>query len=176
MKIIISENQFNKIIKEQNNTSIIDKYVSDKRLRNILYDIEKKTGQKFTEKNFQDEIKISGEIKPEAGRILPEIQLKFSGLTKVCPGLKMDEDSYRTYEKQKDLFIEYVKKYGSIEGAMKLRSIPGYSQHHTGRAIDIEPKEVRGCVAKNANRFGFIFPYVGQTSTRVPEDWHIYYK
>lgn len=169
MKIIISESQFEKILTGSG--------IKGNLLPLIPYwkQIEEKTGKEITLKNLIDEFEISGGIKSENNGYENSALKAFSKLQEVCPNLKMDVDSYRTYQKQTDLFIEYVKKYGSIEGAMKKRTIPGFSQHHTGRAFDIEPKELRDCVVKNAKKFGFIFPYVGQTSTRVSEPWHIYY-
>lgn len=145
------------------------------RLVNILVDIQKKNNVKFTKKNFDDEIKISGYIKNENGGYKQEALTAFNELKKDCPGIKYNVDSYRTYERQAELFQEHIDLYGTIEGAMKLRAIPGFSQHHTGKAFDVGPRELRPCVAKNASKHGFIFPYKGGNDIRESEPWHIYY-
>lgn len=145
------------------------------RLVNILIDIQKKKNVKFTRKNFDDEIKISGFIKDENGGYNDSALAAFNELKKDCPGLEYNEDSYRTYERQAELFMEHIDLYGSIEAAMKLRAIPGFSQHHTGKAFDVGPKSLRACVAKNTSKHGFIFPYKGDNEIRQAEPWHIYY-
>jgi hypothetical protein len=141
----------------------------------IWKEIQNVTGDKFTKEDFINEETLSGPIKLENGGMDPTTVEAFKKLQEDCPGLIMDEDSYRTYDRQKELFIEYVKKYGSIKKAMRLRAIPGFSQHHTGKAIDIEPDSVRACVAKNASKYGFEFPYKGENTLRVKEPWHIYF-
>ena len=44
---------------------------------------------------------------------------------------------FRTVKDQQELFDKQVQKYGSVEAAAKLSAPPGYSEHHTGYAIDI---------------------------------------
>lgn len=170
MKIIITESQLENSISEMKN---MGDFLP---LMKYWKKIEIETGKEVSLKNLIDEVEISGIIKRENGGLDNNAVKAFGELQKKCPGLKMDEDSYRTYDKQTELFIDYVKKYGSIEGAMKLRAIPGFSQHHTGKAFDVEPKSVRACVRKNAESLGFSFPYLGQNETRVAEPWHIYFK
>lgn len=170
MKIILTETQL------ENSLLQLKNFGDFPPLMRFWKKIETETGKEFTLKNLIDEVKISGLIKKENGGLESNAIKAFEELQKKCPELKMDEDSYRTYEKQTELFIEYVKKYGSIEGAMKLRAIPGFSQHHTGKAFDVKPKSVRACVKENAEKFGFTFPYIGQSYTRVAEPWHIYFK
>jgi LAS superfamily LD-carboxypeptidase LdcB len=169
MKFIITESQFEKLLSKSN---IIGNFIP---LVKYWSEIEEKTGKNITLKNILDEFKISGPIKSENGGYYQDAVNAFEKLKKDCPNLRMDEDSYRTYQKQTDLFIEYVDKYGSIEGAMNLRSLPGFSQHHTGKAFDIEPKSVRACVAKNAEKHGFTFPYKGNDGIRQSEPWHIFF-
>jgi hypothetical protein len=155
--------------------NVIDTNVKDKRLANLLKKIEKETGKKFTQSHFDTEVELSGGIKQENGGYNESALKAFGELQKICKGLTYDEDSYRSYERQAELFKQYVIKYGSIEGAMKLRSIPGYSQHHTGKAFDVEQYgKIRSCVVKRASKYGFIFPYT-KDGKRVKENWHIYY-
>lgn len=153
---------------------VIEQNVSDPRLIKILKNIENVTNQKFEQSHFDKEKSISGDLKIENGGLDSQALKAFQRLQSVCDKLFYDEDSYRTYERQAELFIEYVKKYGSIDGAMRLRAIPGFSQHHTGKAFDVKPIEARACVAQNANNFGFEFPYLGD-GIRQKEPWHIYF-
>ena len=173
---IITETQL-KTILEIDSLESVDfmSTVGNSDLIEIWKDIQNKTGDKFTKEDFINEETLSGSVKLENGGMDPNTVQAFEKLQKDCPGLIMDEDSYRTYERQKELFIQYVKKYGSIKNAMKLRAIPGFSQHHTGRAIDVEPDSVRACVARNASNYGFEFPYKGENSLRAKEPWHIFY-
>lgn len=170
MKIIITESQLENYLSELKN---LGNFLP---LMKYWKKIETETGKEISIKNLVDEVKLSGFIKNENGGLESNAIRAFKELQKKCPTLEMDEDSYRTYEKQTELFIEYVKKFGSIEEAMKLRAIPGFSQHHTGKAFDVEPKSIRACVKNNAKKFGFTFPYLGQNETRVAEPWHIYFE
>ena len=170
-KIIITENQLKRVLLKED---IVSKVVQDNRLVMILKKIEEDTGMRFTQLHFNNEMKISGGIKQENGSLDESALAAFENLKKDCPGLTYDEDSYRTYERQAELFTEYVKQYGSIEGAMRLRAIPGFSQHHTGKAFDVKPREIRDCVGINAKKHGFEFPY-RETNIRVAEPWHIYF-
>jgi len=165
MKYILTIKQY-KTILEQFEVTKIQKYWDR---------IKKETGFEITDTHLKNEEKISGGLKFENGEMDPETLNAFKNLQKDCKGLKMDEDSYRSYDKQTDFFIESVKKFGSIEGAMRYRAIPGFSQHHTGKAIDLEkPNSLRACARKNANKYGFEFPYAGD-GIRMSEPWHMYY-
>ena len=168
-----------KVLREEINLTlkndVISKNVTDPTLIKTLIDIQKLTGEDFTQQHFDNEKKISGGEKKLASGLNQNALNAFKKLQQVCKGLTYDEDSYRTYKRQAQLFIEYIEKYGSIDGAMSLRAIPGFSQHHTGKAFDVEQYgSIQNCVAKRANKFGFIFPYA-QEGIRQAEPWHIYY-
>jgi len=166
MRYLISERQYKHIIEQFESKDLL-KYWNQ---------IEKVAGEKITDEDFNNEEEISGGIKMENGGYDSTALKAFESLKKDCPGLQMDEDSYRTFQKQTDFFIETLKKYGSIKKAMSYRALPGFSQHHTGKAFDIEkPDSVRACAAKNASKHGFIFPYKGN-GVRMAEPWHLYYK
>ena len=52
-------------------------------------------------------------------------------------GINIELDStYRSVKEQEEIWEEFEKKYG-IEYCEKYVAIPGYSEHHTGLAIDI---------------------------------------
>jgi zinc D-Ala-D-Ala carboxypeptidase len=97
---------------------------------------------------------------------------------------------YRSYSYQVGLYNGYVKSIGQTE-ADKTSARPGYSEHQTGLAADLEPAsrlcEVTACfgdttegtwLAAHAYEYGFIIRY---PADKVPitgysyEPWHIRY-
>lgn len=102
----------------------------------------------------------------------------------------MLSSGYRSYSFQVNLYNRYVSQQGQASAdAQSAR--PGYSEHQTGLAADLEPAsrtcEVDQCfantpegkwLAANAYRFGFIIRYT-QDKTSVTgyeyEPWHVRY-
>lgn len=169
-------------------TDIISKYVSDPRLISILKNIETTLGDKFTDQHFKTEIQYSGGLKQESGGLLPEVRQAFEKMKQEsgCPDIFIKEDkpiSYRSYEDQKDQFLQEASKYtqNKITNALKRVAIPGFSQHHTGKSIDYGGNTI--CLRKNAwpkgdyskpNKWGFTLPYMLGVK-RMEEPWHLYY-
>ncbi len=75
---------------------------------------------------------------------------------------------YRSVERQQQLWLEALKKYGSPEAARKNVAPPGSSQHNKGNAADLGygSDAARNWVHQNAGNFGLSFP-MGH------EPWHI---
>lgn len=75
---------------------------------------------------------------------------------------------FRSIERQQQLWLEALKKYGSPEAARKWVAPPGNSQHNKGNAADLGygSDAARQWVHSNANQFGLSFPLKN-------EDWHI---
>jgi len=182
------------IISEQKDA--ISTYVSDPNLKAILEDIQNEFGEKFTDNHFKLEKQLSGDIKSEAGGLLPDTIKAFNKMKNEsgCNDIfikKVDSNyptlnvSYRSYEDQKNRFINEGKlgpQGQRIDFAMKRVSIPGYSQHHTGLAIDYGGNTI--CLRKNAwpngdfnnvNKWGFTLPYMSG-NVRMIEPWHLYFK
>lgn len=97
---------------------------------------------------------------------------------------------YRSYEVQKQLFDDYVRRDGQ-ENANRYSAVPGFSEHQTGLAIDITNEDrvtSIGCwfdetqqakwLYENAYKYGFILRYPkGKehiTGYRA-ESWHYRY-
>ena len=169
------------LIKEQQD-DVISKNISDPRLQQIYRDLESELNVKFEQRHFDKAKKLDGDIKQEAGGVLPEALEAFKKLQNVCPELTFYNDDptgvggYRTYEESKNQFKIYFKRRGNtIDGGMLQAALPGFSQHHTGRAIDIG--EERDCAAKNCEQFGFIRPFMtfNPDTERINEPWHLYY-
>lgn len=75
-----------------------------------------------------------------------------------------------------------------IDTILQVNTAPGFSQHHTGRAIDIATPGVRPLtepfnessafqwLEKNAGRFGFVLPYgVNNDQGLGYEPWHWFF-
>ncbi|HUS26591.1 MAG TPA: M15 family metallopeptidase [Nevskiaceae bacterium] len=106
-------------------------------------------------------------------------------------GLKlMLASGYRSYNLQVSVYNAEVKSYGQAKADTE-SARPGYSEHQTGLAADIEPAsrkcEVADCfgstpegqwLAANAYKYGFIIRYLpdkqGVTGYRA-EPWHVRY-
>ncbi|HEY5549897.1 MAG TPA: M15 family metallopeptidase [Candidatus Saccharimonadales bacterium] len=97
---------------------------------------------------------------------------------------------YRSYSSQSTIYAREVKTYGQVQ-ADRQSARPGHSEHQTGLAADLSPKdgrcEIADCFAStpegkwlagNAYRFGFILRYPPsqeeQTGYRY-EPWHYRY-
>lgn len=97
---------------------------------------------------------------------------------------------YRSYVYQVGLYNGYVKSLGQ-SSADQQSARPGYSEHQTGFAVDIEPSskncELEQCfgdtpegkwLATNAYLYGFIVRYTAGNQGITgyePEPWHIRY-
>lgn len=102
----------------------------------------------------------------------------------------MLSSGYRSYSFQASLYGSYVSSEGNVE-ADKVSARPGYSEHQTGLAIDVEPEnqqcDIDQCfadlpagrwVAVHAGDYGFILRYP-KNKTNVTgyeyEPWHLRY-
>ena len=97
---------------------------------------------------------------------------------------------YRSYERQKTIFLGNVKKHG-FKKANTFSAMPGQSEHQTGLAMDVSSASVNFRLADNfaetpegqwlndnAHLFGFIIRY-SRDRTYITgyqyEPWHIRY-
>lgn len=93
--------------------------------------------------------------------------------------------AHRTPERQFELIREKLERGRSIEAILAVNAAPGFSEHHTGRAIDIgapgceplteafEETEAFRWLAENARRFGFAMSYPrGNPFGIAYEPWH----
>jgi hypothetical protein len=140
----------------------------------LYKEIEQVLGDKFTDNHFKQEITYSGPIKDVSNGLLPDTLNQFKLMSKEIPGIAIRDRSFRTYEDQKNTFIKYANKYGgTISGGLKQAALPGFSQHHTGNAIDV--KNYSLLKPNILKKYGFTVSYPVQTSFRIAEPWHIYY-
>lgn len=97
------------------------------------------------------------------------------------------QSAYRDYDYQKQLYENYVKKYGK-KYADSCSARPGHSEHQTGLAIDVcgsngdyndfEKSKEFLWMKKNAHKYGFIlrYPINKENITGFKyEPWHYRY-
>ena len=126
-------------------------------------------------------------------RMYPELQQMFDDCR--AAGIKIKVNSgYRSYEDQKDILMDRYNKYKkqgmSTEEAqaetLKWVAYPGYSEHHTGIAVDITSSNTEECsnsrtwtwLRENCAKYGFIWRYPGEKThiTGISnEEWHFRY-
>lgn len=99
----------------------------------------------------------------------------------------------RTFEEQKSIYDSYLKTYGVEQGSL-LAAQPGYSEHHSGYAIDMnvytaagishslstagEVDPIYSWIYENAAKYGFVqrYPEGKTTVTGITnEPWHFRY-
>ena len=90
---------------------------------------------------------------------------------------------FRSYDYQNKLIEKKLKNNISLKNVLKLVKLPGFSQHHTGRAIDFisefkkfEKSDQFKWLIKNAKNFGFILSYPKNNNEMMFEPWHWFYK
>jgi len=92
---------------------------------------------------------------------------------------------FRSIEYQASLIRNKLESGQSLSDILAVSAAPGYSEHHTGRAIDIaspgsrplteefEGSEAFAWLVENAGRFGFEMSYPrGNRQGFVYEPWH----
>lgn len=91
-----------------------------------------------------------------------------ASMPKELQGSVTVNSGFRSVERQQQLWLEALKKYGSPEAARKWVAPPGNSQHNRGNAADLGygSDAARQWVHANAGQYGLNFP-LGN------EDWHI---
>lgn len=97
--------------------------------------------------------------------------------------------AFRSLDYQQQLILSKVDKGLLIDDILKVNVLPGYSEHHTGCAIDIGSKnevvleeefdqsDAFWWLVKNAEKFGFYMSYPKDNTTGICyEPWHWCYK
>jgi len=174
-----------KTLLEQGELDVMQKPVlfynlnTDKAMIQLYKQIENKLQDQFTEAHFKAETSMSGPLKPEANGVNSAALKALKALQNEYPEVRLFRNdkiaSYRDYTTQADLFVRVAsQRGGTIDKAMQRAALPGFSQHHTGKAFDIS-----GYDAIDDNilkQFGFERPYLKASKWRISEPWHIYYK
>ena len=147
-----------------------------------------KKGVNITKKNIDKEFEQEGSTRPDLGKnkvaekkileLINDCNKKFG----ISGGLV---SGYRSYEDQvKNFANKVLKDKRTIDDVQSANTLPGFSQHHTGRAFDIYSTDtkwwdgkpnVKKWVADNASKYGFEITYKTKGPLRIAEPWHLYY-
>jgi LAS superfamily LD-carboxypeptidase LdcB len=181
-----------------------DKNPIETRLPKNIQDLMKKLkddwGVNITKSHIDKEYDMEGDVRPDAGGVNSEALKQITKLISDCKtanptvnfpnpikhGVSGLASGYRSYNDQVDNFGNKVKNEGrSIDNVQSSNTLPGFSQHHTGRAFDIFSTEtswwntnsdVKKWVANNCKKYGFEVTYTKTNKLRIPEPWHLFYK
>lgn len=121
------------------------------------------------------------------GKLLPEAEEAFKKMQSDAArdGIKLTIVSgFRSYNRQKNLYNSYVNKDGKAE-ADRYSARPGYSEHQSGLAMDLNSvddsfaytKEAKW-IAENCSKYGFIIRYPKgkePITGYIYEPWHVRY-
>ena len=93
--------------------------------------------------------------------------------------------AFRSVERQAEIVRAKLARGQSIDEILKVSAPPGYSEHHTGRAVDVttdgarplelefEDTEAFSWLSRHAGRFGFFLSYPRQNPYGyMYEPWH----
>jgi len=97
--------------------------------------------------------------------------------------------AFRDVEEQAQIILDKQARGMDMEAILTLSAPPGYSEHHTGRAVDIntpgceereepfEATEAFRWLTTHAARFGFVLSYPrGNALGFIYEPWHWFYQ
>ena len=148
-------------------------------------------GLTITKNHIDKEFEQEGNYRADAGKENKEAQTKINKLISDCkktfPKVNYPNNvvsGYRSYKDQVKNFGDKAIKRG-IDNTQASNTLPGFSQHHTGKTFDIFSTDeswwnknlnVKNWVADNAKNYGFEITYKKQGPLRVAEPWHLYYK
>lgn len=92
---------------------------------------------------------------------------------------------FRSVARQTELFVGKLETGQTIDEILKVNAAPGYSEHHTGKAVDVATPGCRPLtdefersrafewLTSNASYFGFSMPYGrGNSYGFCYEPWH----
>lgn len=93
------------------------------------------------------------------------------------------KSGFRSIKYQKQLIRKRIKEGESFQYIITYVAPPGYSEHHTGLAVDLTAIDKKYSNSKayawlkeNASKFGFIESYPeGNNTLKTWEPWHWYY-
>ena len=169
------------------NNKLISKLPNN--IQHAIDSLNTKYGIKISDTHIQKELDQEKNYRLDSGSInqiaLSKIKQLISAAQKQFPKLASYGivSGYRSYEKQVDNFGKKAKHRG-IDATQKANTIPGFSQHHTGKAFDIfsvdtswwnSNTDVKKWVANNAKKYGFEVTYKTPGQLRIAEPWHLYY-
>ncbi len=161
-------------------------------IQKLIDKLKDKYGVNITNQHIDKEYEQEGDIRPDAGGVNSKAEKQIKKLIAACkkanPKVKFPStdivSNYRSYDKQVDNFGTKARQRG-IDDTQAYNTLPGFSQHHTGKAFDIfstetnwwsTNSEVKNWVSKNCGEYGFDVTYKNKGKVRQAEPWHLYFK
>ena len=198
-QFIISESDKKNILKMYGllNEGIREELPSD--IQKAIKKVEDNYGVKITEDNlraernqekvnyYEDNGGLDPKAKSQLEKLLSALYSEFKNAPKRtnsnCGNIVGCVSGYRGYSNQASVFGGKIKN-GDVARRQKVSAIPGFSQHHTGKAFDIidlddpfweENPKIKKWVEDNVGKYGFKVSYLTQGTLRSAEPWHIFY-
>ena len=140
----------------------------------------------------EDLVEIPKNLTRDSGKIYIAKKSAVQALQNLCQQAERDDlhivtiSSHRTFDFQKNYFIEAEKRHGKGKGALWVAPA-GFSEHHTGFVFDLADKDrpetddepvfettkASDWLKKNANHFGFELSFPpGNWQGVSYEPWH----
>lgn len=186
------------IINEDEKKDILRKYglLVERKISELPQDIQdaikslQSQGIDISDENIEKEFTQEGNYREDAGGVNSQAQTQINKLLndlhQQFPKTKSlgVVSGYRSYKDQVRNFGNKVKGGRSIDNVQRANTIPGFSQHHTGKAFDIlsvdtkwwsSNSDVKDWVAQNCGNYGFEVTYKVNGPLRIAEPWHLYY-
>jgi len=155
-----------------------------------IKDLEGKIGMTIPNEKIELEFKQEGQWQEDNGKENPEARSKIDEL--ISDAKKQFSElsgfgiisGYRSYGDQVLNFSKKVNGGRNFDDVQSSNAIPGFSQHHTGKAFDIFSTEtswwdnrpsIKKWVADNCKNYGFEITYKVNGVLRVAEPWHLLY-
>lgn len=127
----------------------------------------------MTEEEFLQSLAIQGAARPDSfSGMNPGFRAGLYNMLSAAPpdiaGQIKVKSGYRSVARQRELWEQALKKYGSPSAARKWVAPPGNSQHNLGFASDLSyaSDAARKWAHENAGKYGLSFPLAN-------ENWHI---
>lgn len=121
-------------------------------------------------------------------RLCPEAAASWKAMKVAARGDGVDlfiVSAYRSVARQQEIILAKLARGASLEEVLRVSAPPGYSEHHTGRAVDIgtpgsPPLELEFAeseafrwLMRRAREFDFVMSYPeGNTTGYAYEPWH----
>ena len=159
-------------------------------IQSAIKKLEQTYKVKIEDSNIQSELSQEGNYYPDNGSENPQARQQINKLVAKIHQLFPKTrnlgviSGYRGYVKQLEVFGRHVVAQGGVSNRQKNVTLPGFSQHHTGKAFDIlsvEPTwwnsnpDVKKWVAENVGNYGFKVSYPNPGVLRNEEPWHLFY-
>jgi hypothetical protein len=128
-------------------------------------------------------------VRPDNGGVNPKAKAAIDKLIADCKKANPSAPTnivsdYRGYSYQTTNFLKKINSKRDIANVQAATTVPGFSQHHTGKAFDIFSVDgswwdarpaIKKWVADNCEKYGLSVTYKTKGSLRIEEPWHLYY-